>query len=70
MKKGKKLKLALNKQIITRLDNESLKKLKGGKEQQFLSIFHCSRNIKCLATGPLTEPCGPVSGLDPEDLPQ
>ena len=49
MKNGKKIKLSLNKQIIASLDNETLKGVKGGKEQQgleaeFLTIFNCSKN--------------------------
>lgn len=39
MKKNKKLKLALNKQTIVKLDNNDLNGIKGGDE--ILSIFHC-----------------------------
>jgi hypothetical protein len=47
MKKNKKIKLALNKQTIAKLDNDSLKGVQGGKAQ-FLSIFHCSYTPSCL----------------------
>jgi len=57
MKKSKKIKLALNKQTIAKLDNEALKGVKGGKEQQFLSIFHCSYTPSCLGHCPATPFC-------------
>ncbi len=44
----KKLKLKLNKQVIEKLDNEVLKNVKGGEDQQFLSIFHCSYTPSCV----------------------
>lgn len=56
MKKSKKIKLALNKQTIAKLDNEALKSVKGG-EQQFLSIFHCSYTPSCLGHCPATPFC-------------
>jgi len=59
MKKGKKIKLAINKQTIAKLDNEMLKGVKGGKElqgkdAQFLSIFHCTYVKKCIIDSPST----------------
>jgi len=58
MKNGKKIKLSLNKQTIATLDNEALKGVKGGKEQQFLSIFNCSKTPSCLGH------CLPSAGCD------
>jgi len=62
MKKGKKIKLALNKQTIASLDNDALKGVKGGKElqgqdAQFLSIFHCSYTPSCIGQCQATPFC-------------
>lgn len=57
MKNSKKIKLALNKKTIASLDNEDLKSVKGG-EEQFLSIFNCSKTPSCL------DHCSPSFGCD------
>jgi len=66
---NKKIKLSLNKQTVVQLDNVMLKEVQGGKEQQFLSIFHCTRTEKCFndtiaVTGRCNTTTGPVNEID------
>lgn len=59
MKKNKKIKLALKKQTIVKLDEENLKGIKGG-QAQFLSIFHCcTDNSRSCTGGSPTALCNP-----------
>lgn len=46
MKNNKNLKLSLNKKTIATLDDDALKGVKGG-EEEFLSMFNCSRSPSC-----------------------
>jgi len=57
MKKNNKIKLALKKQTIATLDSDSLKGIKGGKEEKFLSIFHCCTDNSRSCTSTLTNVC-------------
>jgi len=67
MKKTKRIELSLKKQIIAKLDNDNLKEIKGGKDQQFLSIFHCctdnSRSCGTVTNPSPTMTC-PVIDID------